>query len=52
MFDTFVRFQIRQHLSRSAEALIAYIELRSLSPQNFARDMARAFVGVREAALA
>jgi AcrR family transcriptional regulator len=37
MFEAFVRFHIRHHLSRDAEVFIAYMELRSLEPANFAR---------------
>ncbi len=37
MFETFVRFHIRHHLSRGAEVFISYMELRSLEPANFAR---------------
>jgi AcrR family transcriptional regulator len=37
MFEAFVRFHIRHHLSRAAEVFIAYMELRSLEPANFAR---------------
>jgi len=36
-FDAFVRFHIRYHLTRGAEVFIAYMELRSLAPENFAR---------------
>jgi len=37
MFEAFVRFHIRHHLSRGAEVFISYMELRSLVPENFAR---------------
>jgi len=37
MFEAFVRFHIRHHLSRGAEVFISYMELRSLEPENFAR---------------
>ena len=33
----FVRFHIRYHLTRVDEVFIAYMELRNLSPENFAR---------------
>ncbi|WP_112321585.1 TetR/AcrR family transcriptional regulator [Oceanibium sediminis] len=33
----FVRFHIRYHLARVDEVFIAYMELRNLSPENFAR---------------
>jgi AcrR family transcriptional regulator len=36
-FEAFVRFHIRYHLTRGAEVFIAYMELRSLAPANFAR---------------
>lgn len=35
--EVFVRFHIRYHLARVDEVFIAYMELRSLSPENFAR---------------
>lgn len=37
MFEAFVRFHIRHHLTRAAEVFISYMELRSLEPANFAR---------------
>lgn len=37
MFDAFVRFHIRHHLTRGAEVFISYMELRSLQPEHFAR---------------
>lgn len=37
MFEAFVRFHIRHHLSRGPEVFISYMELRSLEPANFAR---------------
>jgi AcrR family transcriptional regulator len=37
MFEAFVRFHIRHHLSRAAEVFLSYMELRSLEPENFAR---------------
>ncbi|MEO0912064.1 MAG: TetR/AcrR family transcriptional regulator [Pseudomonadota bacterium] len=36
-FDTFVGFHIRYHLTRVDEVFIAYMELRSLTPENFAK---------------
>ncbi len=36
-FDAFVGFHIRYHLTRVDEVFIAYMELRSLTPENFAR---------------
>ncbi|NNU81208.1 TetR/AcrR family transcriptional regulator [Halovulum dunhuangense] len=35
--EDFVRFHIRYHLSRVDEVFIAYMELRNLTPENFAR---------------
>lgn len=35
--ETFVRFHIRYHLARVDEVFIAYMELRNLTPENFAR---------------
>lgn len=37
MFEAFVRFHIRHHLSRRAEVFLSYMELRSLAAENFAR---------------
>ncbi|MBP7241741.1 TetR/AcrR family transcriptional regulator [Amaricoccus sp.] len=37
MFEAFVRFHIRHHLTRAAEVFLSYMELRSLEPENFAR---------------
>jgi len=34
--ERFVRFHIRYHLERADEVFIAYMELRSLDPENFA----------------
>ncbi|QHQ35621.1 TetR/AcrR family transcriptional regulator [Algicella marina] len=36
-FDAFVGFHISYHLTRVDEVFIAYMELRSLSPENFAK---------------
>jgi AcrR family transcriptional regulator len=35
--EAFVRFHIRYHLARSDAVFIAYMELRNLTPENFAR---------------
>lgn len=35
--ENFVRFHIRFHLARPAAVFISYMELRSLTPENFAR---------------
>ena len=35
--EEFVRFHIRYHLAKVDEVFIAYMELRNLSPENFAR---------------
>lgn len=35
--ERFVRFHIRYHLARVDEVFIAYMELRNLTPENFAR---------------
>jgi AcrR family transcriptional regulator len=35
--DQFTRFHIRYHLGREDEVFIAYMELRNLDPENFAR---------------
>ena len=45
MFEAFVRFHIRHHLTRAAEVFISYMELRSLEPANFARveDLRRSY---------
>lgn len=37
MFEAFVRFHIRHHLTRAAEVFISYMELRSLEPVHFAQ---------------
>lgn len=39
--EAFVRFHIRYHLARPEEVFIAYMELRSLEPANFATVEAR-----------
>ena len=46
----FVRFHIRYHLTRVDEVFIAYMELRNLSPENFARveRLRRLYEGVVE----
>ncbi len=35
--EAFTRFHIRHHLARPDDVFIAYMELRSLEPENFAR---------------
>ncbi|MEO0654709.1 MAG: TetR/AcrR family transcriptional regulator [Pseudomonadota bacterium] len=49
--EAFVRFHIRYHLDRPDEVFIAYMELRNLSPENFAAVEAqrRAYEGALEA---
>ena len=39
--DRFVRFHIRYHLPRRDEVFLSYMELRNLTPENFARIEAR-----------
>lgn len=37
LFEAFVRFHLRHHLTRGAEVFLSYMELRALEPDNFAR---------------
>jgi len=51
--EQFTRFHIRFHSRRPAEVFIAYMELRNLTPENFARieEMRRTYEGQLEAIL-
>ena len=52
--EAFARFHIRFHLARPDSVNLAYMELRNLEPDNFARieDLRRSYEGVLEAILA
>ena len=51
--EAFTRFHIRFHLPRAARVFLSYMELRNLSPENFARieAMRRAYEDALEAIL-
>lgn len=51
--EQFTRFHIRFHSGRPEEVFIAYMELRNLTPENFARieEMRRTYEGQLEAIL-
>ena len=51
--ETFVRFHIRHHLERPDAVFIAYMELRNLTPENFAavEDKRRAYEDLLEGIL-